>query len=218
MLLVLLFGFLLKQDRKKLLLITLIPLTLIVAISNIQTPFYVPSPSGNYKISADPKIANRLIEKYIDAGLAENYHVSITQNTRTRIDGLTFNEGAASVISIKKQLEARGYLRVLQFPEYLLLGAGQGGEKRFSNYLGNHYEIHSSDFSILFYYGIFGFFLFFKSIFNLFNDFNRKNMLLLIPIFTYGLFTYGLRAPYFWAFLGVLSVVPEILKRKSLIR
>ena len=51
-------------------------------------------------------------------------------------------------ISAVKQLEVRGYLRIIQYPQYLFFGAGQGMDERFDNI--NGYEVHSSFAGVLF--------------------------------------------------------------------
>jgi len=110
-------------------------------------------------------------------------------------------------ISAVKQLEVRGYLRIIQYPQYLFFGAGQGMDERFDNI--NGYEVHSSFAGVLFYYGFFGSVLFFLFLWNLFKI--KINLLLLMPLFIYGLFTQGLRSPYFWIALGFVAMMPKSL-------
>jgi hypothetical protein len=133
---------------------------------------------------------------------------SVYQNTQQRLNSLTLNPEIVDNSSIKIQLQARGYERIIQFPEYLLFGAGQGKEDRFGDFKGNFYEIHSSLFAIWFYYGIAGLVLFLIFIYNLIPV--KINLLVLSPLFVYGLFTFGLRSPYVWMVFGFLALAPNL--------
>lgn len=101
------------------------------------------------------------------------------------------------------QVSSRGFDILINFPEYLLFGAGQGAYYLYSD-TGN--EIHSTWFGILFYYGIIGFFLFLSFLFNIFKklDFAEK-IIFLGPIF-YGFFTYNARTLLFW-FLVIIFLL-----------
>ena len=54
--------------------------------------------------------------------------------------------------------ESRGYNRIYEYPEQILLGAGERGRWRFGP--GHEHELHSSFGTVLFSYGIVGFVLF----------------------------------------------------------
>lgn len=59
------------------------------------------------------------------------------------------------------EFEARGYDRILAHPEYLLLGAGEGENKRFGGLLaGIGGELHSSLGTLVFCYGVIGFIIY----------------------------------------------------------
>jgi hypothetical protein len=116
-------------------------------------------------------------------------------------------EKSSWYISAVKQLEVRGHLRIIEYPQYLLFGAGQGMDERFDS--NNGYEVHSSFVGVFFYYGFFGIVLFFLFLWNLFKI--KINLLLLMPLFIYGLFTQGLRSPYFWIALGFVAMMPKSL-------
>jgi hypothetical protein len=112
--------------------------------------------------------------------------------------------GARSLIS---HLEMRGNLRPFEMPEYLLLGAGQGFDARFST---RSIEIHSSLVAPLFYYGVVGWCLFYGFIYTLARDrLNGWQWLVFAAPFVYGLFTYGLRTPVFWLLLATLYTLPK---------
>jgi hypothetical protein len=118
-----------------------------------------------------------------------------------------------STQSIQLQLEIRGYMRLVEFPQYLVFGAGQGLDGRFMEpFEGRYiYEIHSSIIAPLFYYGVIGFGLLFSSFFLM----ARERLVgwqwfVFAAPFVYGLFTYGLRTPIFWIMLATLySITPR---------
>lgn len=134
---------------------------------------------------------------------------NVAENTLTRLNNLTFDVDSG-IDSIYLQLSARGYLRAVEHPWYLLYGAGQGYDDRFIDEYGYIYEIHSSIFAVFFYYGIFGLVLFLCFLWRAFEF--KINILLMSPIFVYGLFTYGLRSPYFWLALAFLSTAPNLFE------
>lgn len=96
-------------------------------------------------------------------------------------------------------LEARGYLRLLDYPQYLLLGAGEGGFERFGRL-----EIHSGLATILFSYSIFGFAFFLTFLFFVFNKLPWYYWLLMIPILLFGLVHQNVRFGFFWTFLSIM--------------
>lgn len=134
---------------------------------------------------------------------------SAVGRTMSRTADLGFNVNVSDNNSIWTQLKSRGYLRLIDHPEYMIYGAGQGMDSRFDQTNGNSYEIHSSPIALLFYYGFFGLLLFIIFLVNSFKS--KANLIFLLPIFIYSLFTYGLRAPYFWFALAFLSVSKNLL-------
>ncbi|WP_254277643.1 hypothetical protein [Halomonas sp. 3H] len=114
---------------------------------------------------------------------------------------------------VGSQAEIRGYARLLEFPGYLFLGAGQGLDLRF----GTRHEIHSTWVAVLFYYGIAGFAIFMAFIARIFLRLDLAGKIAFLgPVF-YGLSTYGARTPIFWVFLAAAAVaVREIRTAPSL--
>jgi hypothetical protein len=98
------------------------------------------------------------------------------------------------------QTSSRGFDVLINFPEYLLFGAGQGAYYLYSS-TGN--EIHSTWFGILFYYGIIGFFLFFFFLFNIFKKLNSSEKIIFLAPMCYGFFTYNARTLVFWFLVAV---------------
>jgi len=90
----------------------------------------------------------------------------------------------------------RGYWRVIEFPKYVVLGAGERlHEERFND----RFEIHSSYGNILFSYGIVGLALLFCSYFHFFKII-EWDLLLVLPILFISLFHSTLRLPFTWMF------------------
>jgi hypothetical protein len=151
---------------------------------------------------------NQKVDCSIDPNASRSRVVS--NATMTRIDSLSTQKEVEAKYSVWTQLLARGYMRVIDHPQYLFYGAGQGRDERFGEIDGEVYEIHSSPVAVLFYYGFLGLVLFAAFLWRLFSA--KWNLLFLSPLLVYGLFTYGLRAPYFWVALGFLAVMPDLLR------
>jgi hypothetical protein len=112
--------------------------------------------------------------------------------------------------SSDETLDERGYDRILNHPEYLLFGAGEGAHSRFiSNHPG---EMHSSWGTLLFSYGVIGTGLFLYGLYLLLRRVELRASLCLVPVFLYGSAHQGLRFTLFWlalAVLGCLATKPE---------
>lgn len=111
-------------------------------------------------------------------------------------------------------LTDRGIERMLQHPEHLLVGAGEGYFLRFHP---QKLEIHSSAATLLFSYGVIGTGLFLIFLRWLSVTAGTRLTLLMIPALSYSLFHQGMRARPFWLLLAValgLGVVNAIQKTK----
>jgi hypothetical protein len=96
----------------------------------------------------------------------------------------------------------RGYDRIWLYPQYLVLGAGEGDYKRFalSKAAGN--EIHSTFGTVLYCYGIIGAGLFALMLFGIFRHAELRHLAYAAPLALYGLTHQGLRTTTLWVFLG----------------
>jgi hypothetical protein len=109
-------------------------------------------------------------------------------------------------------LADRGIERMLEHPEHLLVGAGEGYFLRFHP---RKLEIHSSAATLLFSYGIVGAGLFLVFLRWLSVTAGSRLTLLMIPALSYSLFHQGMRARPFWLLLavalglGVLNAIQE---------
>lgn len=103
----------------------------------------------------------------------------------------------------EEEVDIRGYGRFFEHPEFLIFGAGHGNELRFTP-AGT--EIHSTWAGLLFYYGVVGFLLFSGFIASILRKLSfGECFVFLAPLF-YSFFTFGLRTPIFWIFLGFFYV------------
>ena len=98
-------------------------------------------------------------------------------------------------------LAGRGYDRMINNPEFLLFGAGEGGFERFES--AQPGEVHSSFGTILFAYGLPGLVLFSLFLVMVMRRCGGSRWLLLLPALAYGLTHQGVRFAMFWVLLGV---------------
>jgi len=131
-------------------------------------------------------------------------------NQKLGSDLLSYSLGRFQTIGQSKDdsYEGRGYDRIINNPEYLLFGAGEGGYSRFDTLL-KHGEIHSSFGTLLFCYGIIGFTLFFRFLFSVFQGSKLFGLLYFIPVAAYSVTHQGLRDSLFWVFLGVVCILND---------
>jgi hypothetical protein len=106
-------------------------------------------------------------------------------------------------------LAMRGYDRIWNYPEHLIIGAGEGGWERFYWDPTRRYEMHSTFGTLIFSYGIPGTIAFFLFIFRAFKSSGGLSILYALPVFAYGVTHMGLRFSLFWAFFAMVAVCSE---------
>lgn len=108
--------------------------------------------------------------------------------------------------------EERGYDRILEHPEYWIMGAGEGAYVRFkeTSAIGSH-EIHSSIGTLFFSYGIVGTGLFALFAWMTLRRTGLRTWLIVMPSFAYGMTHQGLRFTLFWVLLALVVVLREEL-------
>ncbi len=133
----------------------------------------------------------------LTALLIANFNTVANMAENTALFNRTENIGTESDDS----LAGRGYDRIVEYPKYLLFGAGEGDFNRFA--LSHHKgELHSTVANILFSYGIVGFIIFISFFLN--SKFYIKRVLFyMFPILLYGLSHNGIRSPLFWIALAI---------------
>lgn len=112
----------------------------------------------------------------------------------------------------------RGIDRMVEHPEYLIAGAGEGYFLRFHH---SKFEIHSSAATLLFSYGIIGTTLFLTFLRWLSVASGTRLTLLMVPALSYSLFHQGMRARPFWLLLaaalglGVMTALEASRAKKA---
>lgn len=96
-------------------------------------------------------------------------------------------------------LADRGWTRIMEYPEFFLFGAGEGGFERFNTWL----EIHSSLIGPLFYYGIVPFF--FSAYWIWRNVKNTYSFFIYAALFSEAIFLVNTRQPLYWMLIAIGS-------------
>ena len=107
----------------------------------------------------------------------------------------------------------RAYDRILNHPEYWILGAGEGAYDRFNSVA--NYEIHSTLGTVFFSYGAIGLLLFAAMLFYIF----YKNKIIyaypIVAIMIYGLTHNGLRNSMLWLMFALLIIASVKVNDKT---
>lgn len=101
--------------------------------------------------------------------------------------------------------EGRGYARIQQNPQYLVLGAGEVGHDRHNKDIAG--ELHSSLGTLIFSYGAVGTYLFCVFVWRALRRVRRTDLVFFIPVFAYGLTHQGIRFRLFWILLAIACVL-----------
>ena len=105
--------------------------------------------------------------------------------------------------------EERGYDRLWNYPQYLLLGAGEGDYSRFVKEGDHGRELHSSFGSIVFCYGLVGTTLFMIFLVRVVRGTSLRQGMMLVPALVYTVAHQGLRFTMFWIALAVFVVLKQ---------
>lgn len=115
--------------------------------------------------------------------------------------------------------EERGYDRITEYPEYWVLGSGEGYYKRFEDttVIGDH-ELHSSAGTLFFCYGVFGTIAFGVFGYQVVRGGKFRHALMLLPAAAYGMTHQGLRFTLLWMMLAIyVSMKPARKPRPALV-
>ncbi len=113
------------------------------------------------------------------------------ENVQNRIENDLLNENDND-----NSLEARNYTRLINYPQYLIFGSGEGKVSRFGNVDLN--EIHSTFANIIFCYGLLGFIIYSFSFFEIYKYPFSFYSIFLSCYFLFTLTHNTLRWPLFW--------------------
>jgi hypothetical protein len=100
-------------------------------------------------------------------------------------------------------LEERGWGRIYDNPEYIVLGAGEGGTSRFRDGIIGTHEIHSSAGMLIFSYGLVGTSLFLWFAWRVLQGSQTGAALMLAPIVAFTVAHHGLRDSMLWMVLAI---------------
>jgi hypothetical protein len=134
--------------------------------------------------------------------LAPTYLVLENTTLVERINARLENIGEQS----DDTLETRGYGRIVDYPQYLVLGAGEQGLYRYSSEFDTTHEMHSTLGTVLFSYGLVGLAIFTAAIWCLYRISSDGRFLYVLPAFLYGFTHQGLRFSFFWLLLSVIAI------------
>jgi hypothetical protein len=109
-------------------------------------------------------------------------------------------------ISADDSLTGRGYSRILEWPQYLLFGAGEGLTERF----GVRFEIHSMFGTLLFSYGLPGVMLVLALLTVTARRAPKQFIILFVPVLLYSMTHHPMRQPMLWALLLFIGASPRI--------
>lgn len=153
-----------------------------------------------------------LVVVVMGAALYAALHLGILETLTERISWRFDGFGVDSDDS----LGGRGYDRILLFPQYIILGAGEGATSRFG--LAMEGELHSTVGTLLFSYGIVGLVLFLRFLQKVVRGVPRFEMFALMPVALYGITHQGLRFRPFWVVLAVVAWIglTEARRRQAL--
>jgi len=98
-------------------------------------------------------------------------------------------------------LVSRGYSRIIGWPQYLLLGAGEGLVGRWNV----NYEIHSMIGTLLFSYGLAGTVLVAMFLVLVLRRNHRDFIIFVVPILLYSLTHHPMRQPLMWSFFLLIA-------------
>lgn len=101
---------------------------------------------------------------------------------------------------VEEAASIRGYERILEHPQSLLMGQGEGADWRFGS--ADAYEVHSTLGAMLFYYGLPGLALFLGAMGLALRRSPIEVWLFLGAVITYGLAHHGVRFSWLWIFLA----------------
>lgn len=107
-------------------------------------------------------------------------------------------------------LEERGYDRVWEHEEYLVLGAGEGAFDRFNDGRHGNMELHSTPGTLLFCYGIVGTSIFLLWLWRVVRGARFRAALMLAPPLLYTVAHQGLRFTMFWVLAAMFVVLKDV--------
>ncbi|WP_458526268.1 hypothetical protein [Onishia taeanensis] len=160
--------------------------------------FYIlKSVRSNPLLFAMLSMLSLLLALFIYAYFDVNQLINSMMNSQTG-EIITSRAGRVDEL-VSNANEQRGYYRFFEYPEYLVFGAGQGFESRYGGM-----EIHSSFFSIWFYYGVPGLVLMFAILMFPLYRMTLPNIAVTASYSLYGITHLGWRFTLIWILISLL--------------
>ena len=117
-------------------------------------------------------------------------------------------------LSSNQSFGGRGYGRIVEYPQYLVLGAGEGAFWRFNENL----ELHSNLPNILFCYGLVGLLIYLGAFLVFFKGMTKEVLAVLFVLAFFGGVHMTMRIPIYWiALLFVVYLHEEKLRKSNLL-
>lgn len=117
-------------------------------------------------------------------------------------------------LSSNQSFGGRGYDRIVEYPQYLALGAGEGSFWRFNETL----ELHSNLPNILFCYGIVGLLIYLGAFLSFFKGMTKEVLAVLFVLAFFGGVHMTMRIPIYWiALLFVVYLHEEKIRTNNLL-
>lgn len=114
-------------------------------------------------------------------------------------------------VSADDSLAGRGYLRIVEWPQYLLFGAGEGLTARFSA----GFEVHSMFGTLLFSYGLPGLVLVLCLLAASARQALRPFIVVFVPVLLYALSHHPMRQPMVWMLLFLIGAAPQVTRLRA---
>ena len=139
---------------------------------------------------------------FLAAYFAANPRILI--NYTTNLDVVERVSDRLGTIGIENDdsAEGRGYNRIFNNPEYLVVGAGEGGFVRFRTWASSN-ELHSGLATIIFSYGVLGFAIFAAFIGSIFYRQPKYTWVIIGCILLFSITHQAFRFTHFWVFLAI---------------
>lgn len=119
-----------------------------------------------------------------------------------------FQGSRLAEVSILDELKYRGITRVMEYPQLLLLGSGQGFHERFTaDFAFGHVgtEVHSTPMAILSYYGFVPTCFLALFLLNIWRSLVLSSRIALLLLIGFSMTTFVFRTPIFWVTLAYIT-------------
>lgn len=139
-----------------------------------------------------------------------SYNFTIDVNNIAAVE-YNMNRFSSNSFSSTQSFGGRGYDRIIQYPQYLGFGAGEGEYWRFDESI----ELHSNLLNILFSYGIVGLLIYLGAFASFIRNISKEVITLLFVLVFFGIVHMTMRIPMYWIALLFVVYLHEENNRKN---